>query len=103
MQDEGWWRCSRYLDTLLCQVPAGAVVELHYQAVTEGLDGSVNTHDPAGALGRHVQVVGDGPRRHLQHVVRGALVQEDLTQRRQEGPRRTPGRRHQVTMTTSSP
>ena len=82
-----------YLDTLLCQVPAGPVVELHHhQTVAEGLDGTVHPHDPAGALGRHVQVVGDGPGRHLQHVVRGALVQEDLTQRWEEGTRGTPGK-----------
>ena len=87
---------------MLRQVPAGAVVELHHQPVAEGLDGSVHAHDAAGALGRHVQVVGDGARRHLQHVVRGALVQEDLTQRRQERPRGTPGRRQPVNMSSST-
>lgn len=80
------------LHTLLSEVPAGPVVELHHhQPVAQRLDGSVHPHDPASALCRHVQVVGDGPGRHLQHVVRGALVQEDLAQRRQEGTRGTTG------------
>lgn len=81
-----------YLDTLFGQVAAGPVVELHdHQSVAEGLDGSVHPYDPPGALSRHVQVVGDGPGCDLQHVVRSALVQEDLTQRWEEGSRGAPG------------
>lgn len=83
---------SSYLDTLLRQVPAGPVVELHHhQPVAQRLDGPVHSHDPPGALRGHVQVVGDGSGRDLQHVIWGTLVQEDLTEGREERPRRTTG------------
>ena len=81
-----------HLDTLLGEISAGPVVELHHhQPVAQRLDGPVHSHNPPGALGRHVQVVGDSSGCDLQHVIWSALVQEDLTERRQERPRRTPG------------
>ena len=57
----------------------------HYEPGTDGPEGPVLGSDPPGALGGHVQVVGDGPGGHLQHVVGGSLVCEDAAQRRQEG------------------
>lgn len=82
---------SSYLDTLLSQVSAGPVVELHHhQPVAQRLDGPVHAHNPPGALGGHIQVVGDGSSCDLQHVIRSALIQKNLTERWEERPRRTP-------------
>lgn len=83
-----------YLDALLRQISAGPVVQLdHHQSVTKCLDGSVHANDPARALSGYVQVIRDGPGRHFQYVVRGAFIQEDLTQGRKKRSRRTPGGR----------
>lgn len=82
-----------YFNTLLSQIPAGPVVELHHhQPVAQGLYGPIHAHDPPRAFCRHVQVVGDGSGRDFQHVVRSALIQEDLTQSWKERSRRTPDR-----------
>lgn len=56
------------------------------EAVAHGLDGALDGSDPAGALGGHIEVVGDGARCHLEDVVRRALVQEDAAEGWQEGP-----------------
>lgn len=86
------WCHHSYLDTLLGQVSARPVVELHHhQPVAQRLDGPVHSHNPPCALRRHVQVVGNGSGCDLQHVIRSALIQEDLTERREERPRRTTG------------
>ena len=47
-------------------IPVGQVHDLEPGA--DGLDGALHRHDPPGALGGHVQVVGDGPGRDLEHL-----------------------------------
>ena len=62
------------LDALLGEIARGSVAQVHdLQPGADGLDGALHRHDPPGALGGHVQVVGDGPGRDLEHLVRGGL------------------------------
>ncbi len=80
-----------YLYTLFSQISASPVVKFHHhQPVTQGFDGSIDSHNPAGAFSGHVQVVGDGPGCHFQHIIWSALIQEDLTQSWEKCPWRTP-------------
>lgn len=80
-----------YLYTLLSQISAGPVVELHHhQPVTQGFNSSIYSHNPAGTFSGHIQVVGDGPGCHFQHIIWCALIQEDLTQSWEKRPWRTP-------------
>ena len=58
------------------------------------LEGSVDCRDPTATLHRDIEVVGQRPSRHLENIVRGFLVQEDLTEGGDEGTRGTPGQRH---------
>jgi hypothetical protein len=79
----------QHFDALLGQVLGGPVGHVgHDEPVAHRLDGAVHRDDAPGALGRHVQVVGDGPGGDLQHEIRGLLVDEDSAEGREERPRR---------------
>lgn len=82
---------QEYLDALLCEVLAGATAGdiSHDEPGADGLKSAVLCCDATRAFGGHVQVVSNGPRRHLQHVVGGALVREDVAQSGEERARRT--------------
>ena len=47
--------------------------------------GALDAHNAVRALGAHVQVVRECARGHLEDLGRGGRVQEDLTERGQEG------------------
>jgi hypothetical protein len=47
-------------------VPVGKID--HFKPGAHGLDGSLHGHNASGALCRYIQIVGDGPRGHLQHL-----------------------------------
>ena len=76
------------LDALLCEVTGGSLCQIcRSQSVAERLDGSIDCDDTACALGRYVQVVGDGACCHFEDGIRCRLIQEDAAKSRQKGPR----------------
>ena len=58
------------------------------------LEGSIDCCDPTATLHGDIKVVGQRPSRHLENIVRGFLVQEDLTEGGDEGARGAPVQRH---------
>lgn len=77
-----------HFHTLLCQVFARTrlhICSLH--AVNDSLQSSIHSCDSAGAVGRDIEVVGEGPCCDLQHIVGSLWVHEDLAQCRDEGTR----------------
>ena len=58
------------------------------------LEGSIDCRDPTATLHGDIEVVGQRPSRHLENIVRGFLVQKDLTEGGDEGARGAPGQRH---------
>lgn len=59
------------------------------QPIADGLDSPIHGYDAAGALGGHIQVVGDGAGSHLEHIVGGTLVEENPAESWQECAGRT--------------
>ena len=59
-----------------------------FETSAKCLDGTVDADDSSRAFARHVQVVGNGSRRHFENVVRSAFVEEHLAKGRQKGARR---------------
>lgn len=65
---------------------------LHVRCVhssNDGLEGSVDCGDTTATLHGHIKVVGEGTGRHLKNIVRGLLIEENLTEGGDERPRGT--------------